>query len=264
MATQVTTAADWAPYVPVSLFTRLISFARSAWVMVMVDNPVFWKLFRGKNELDDVEGPFYIVGAPQRQFGDGKMVLASKEIMQRDGPFLFILDVKDVKGNPIPNAVLDCWQADSTGSYYFASWTLRGKVTTDAQGHVEILSVRPADYGAPLLGQRKSHMHVIATGVHGKHVPITTQVYICPGNNPQNLDGDFASYARPVPYKNMATSWSISAANNGELVQKLPELPSDDVETVERVKWWNETLKKHGIEREIAAVARHELKLSLL
>ena len=28
------------------------------------------------------EGPFYIVGSPQRQFGDGKMVLASKELMQ--------------------------------------------------------------------------------------------------------------------------------------------------------------------------------------
>ena len=53
---QITTAADWAPYVPVSLLTRLFSFARSTWVMVMVDNPITWKLFKGKNELDDVEG----------------------------------------------------------------------------------------------------------------------------------------------------------------------------------------------------------------
>ncbi len=53
---QVTTAADWAPYIPVSLFTRLLSFARSAWVMVMVDNPLTWKLFKGRNELDDIEG----------------------------------------------------------------------------------------------------------------------------------------------------------------------------------------------------------------
>ena len=98
--------------------------------------------------------------------------------------------MKDAKGNPIPNAALDCWQADSTGGYYFASWTLRGKVTTDAQGHVEILSVCPGDYGAPFGGQRKSHMHIIASGVRGTHVPITTQVYICPGNDAQHLAGD--------------------------------------------------------------------------
>ena len=62
----------------------------------------------------------------------------------------------------------------------------------------------------------------------------------------------------------MATSWSVSAASNGELVHNLPELPSDDIETVERVKWWNDALKKNGVEREVLGVARHELKLSLV
>ncbi|TFK94897.1 aromatic compound dioxygenase [Polyporus arcularius HHB13444] len=261
---QVTTAADWAPYIPVSLFTRLLSFARSAWVMVMVDNPLTWRLFKGRNELDDIEGPFYILGAPQRELEDGKSVLAPKELLERDGPFLFMLDVKDVKGNPIPHAVLDCWQADSNGDYYFSSWTLRGKVKTDAQGHAEILSVRPSDYGAPLLGVRKSHMHLIASGVRGKHVPMTTQVYMCPGNDSGQLAGDFASYARPVPYKNMATTWSLPNVNHGENFPDFPELPADDVDTAERVRWWNETLRKHEVGREVVAVARHELKLSVL
>ncbi len=193
-----------------------------------------------------------------------------------------MLDVKDVKGNPVPNAVLDCWQADSNGDYYFSSWTLRGKVKTDAQGHAEILSVRPSDYGAPLLGVRKSHMHLIASGVQGKHVPMTTQVYMCPGNDSGHLAGDLyvysnnhrrvlvlsssnsASYARPVPYKNMATTWSLPNVNHGENFPDFPELPADDVDTAERVRWWNETLRKHDVGREVVAVARHELKLSVL
>ena len=62
----------------------------------------------------------------------------------------------------------------------------------------------------------------------------------------------------------MATSWSVSAASNGELVHNLPELPYDDIETIERVKWWNDALKKNGVEREVLGVARHELKLSLV
>ncbi len=58
---QVSTIADWAPLVGVSFFTRLFSALRSTWVMVVVDNPLSWKLgFRGQNEQDDVEGAYYI------------------------------------------------------------------------------------------------------------------------------------------------------------------------------------------------------------
>lgn len=107
--------------------------------------------------------------------------------MAEQGPFLLILDVKDAKGDPIPNAVLDGWQADSEGVYHFASWTLRGKVTADAYGRAEILTVRPGDYGAPLLGKRAGHLHLMVTGVQGKHAPLTTQVYVCPANDTEHL-----------------------------------------------------------------------------
>ena len=54
---QVATVADWAPHVGVGILTRLVSFARSALIMTVVDNPLTWKLgFRGTNEKDDVEG----------------------------------------------------------------------------------------------------------------------------------------------------------------------------------------------------------------
>ncbi|KAL1940065.1 hypothetical protein VTO73DRAFT_9400 [Trametes versicolor] len=266
---QVSTIADWAPLVGVSFFTRLFSALRSTWVMVVVDNPLSWKLgFRGQNEQDDVEGPFYITGAPSRQIDDGKAVLASPEHLEKYGPFLFIFDVKDAKGDPIPNATLDWWQADCDGGYYFASWTLRGKVTTDAHGRAEVLSIRPGDYGPPFmggrLGKRSGHVHVNVEGVPGKHRGLTTQVYVCPNNRTAHMLEDLANYARPARPGNMATCWSLPAANGGEKYWDLPELPAEDVERANRIGWWNAKLRERGIEREIVAVGQQEFKLTTI
>ncbi|KAI0751159.1 Intradiol ring-cleavage dioxygenase [Daedaleopsis nitida] len=259
---QVATAADWAPYIGVSLSRRLFSFARSAWIMFVVDNPLMWKWgFRGKYANDDIEGPFYVVGAPQRQVEEGKMVLASADALHKHGPFLFSIEVKDAKGEPVPNAVLDCWQADSDGVYFFASWTLRGKMMTDAQGHAEILTVRPADYGAPMLGRRAGHLHIMVTGTTGKHAPMTSQIYVCPGNNAEHLSIDFANAWRQTPRQNMATCWSVPAATGGERMHNLPELPASDTGTIERLAWWNQKLHEHGIDREVGAVGCHEIRL---
>lgn len=104
---------------------------------------------------------------------------------------MFVFDVKDAKGDPVPNATLDWWQADCDGGYYFASWTLRGKVTTDAHGRAEVLSIRPGDYGPPFmggrLGKRSGHVHVDVEGVPGKHRALTTQVYVCPNNRTAHM-----------------------------------------------------------------------------
>ena len=157
-------------------------------------------------------GPFYILGSPKRQIDDGKAVLASAEYMnsqcdfspQREtltrgslavstseyGPFLFVIDVKDEKGEPIPNATLDWWQADSEGNYYFATWTLRGKVTTDANGRAEVLSIRPGDYGAPMLGRRAGHIHLIVSDAKGRHRAMTTHAYVCPANKSEHMLAD--------------------------------------------------------------------------
>ncbi|KAL7282757.1 hypothetical protein ACG7TL_004232 [Trametes sanguinea] len=263
--TQVATVADWAPRLSVSLLTRLVSFTRSAFVMTVVENPLTWKLgIRGSNEMEDIEGPFYILGAPQRQIEDGKAVMASKDYLEKYGPFLFIFEVKDEKGEPVPNATLDWWQADTEGGYYFASWTLRGKVKTDANGRVEVLSVRPGDYGSKVLGERAGHVHLIVDGTQGKHRAMTTQAYVCPGNRSEHMMKDLANYTRKSRPGNMATCYSIPAANGGEKYWELPELPADDTETANRVAWWNAKLKERGIDRQVLGVGRHQLKLSTL
>lgn len=55
---QVTTAANWAPYISVSLFRRLFSIVRTSWIMLVVDNPLSWRWgFRGRKSVnDDIEG----------------------------------------------------------------------------------------------------------------------------------------------------------------------------------------------------------------
>ena len=73
----------------------------------------------------------------------------------------------------------------SVGSYYFATWTLRGKATTDANGRLELLTVRPGDYAG-----RSAHVHMRITGTEGRHVPMTTQAYVLRGNDPQYMKND--------------------------------------------------------------------------
>ncbi|KAI0758198.1 Intradiol ring-cleavage dioxygenase [Fomes fomentarius] len=244
--------AYWAPYLGVSLFLRVYSAIRSTWVMLVVDNPFFWYFgFHSANILNDIEGPFYTVGSPSRQVEDGKAVLAPVDFMNKWDPFLFVFDVKDSKGDPVPNAAFDCWQADTNGGYYFASYTLRGKATTDAEGHVEILTVRPGGYGT-----RAAHLHLSVNGVKGRHVPMTTQAYVCPGNNPDHLETDIANYWRRRPDQNMVKGWSVPAAS-GEIEPycKFPALPQDDMSSLANsIKYWSGKLKERGVDREIEGI----------
>ena len=100
--------------------------------------------------------------------------------------------VMDADGVPLPGATLDWWQADSEGSYYFKDYTLRGTVKTDANGYAEILTVIPGVYGAPGI-MRAGHFHArirAPPGAQGKWEELTTQMYICEGNDENALKKD--------------------------------------------------------------------------
>ena len=101
--------------------------------------------------------------------------------------YIFILDLKDAKGDPLPHAEVDLWQTDVEGGYYAATYTLRGKAKADAEGHLEVLTVRPGEYA----GRNVGHIHAILSGtVNGKYKTLTTQAYICPGNDPTHMEKD--------------------------------------------------------------------------
>ncbi|KAM5542398.1 hypothetical protein V8D89_003857 [Ganoderma adspersum] len=267
--TQPTTLADWAPQGSVSVFTRLLSYLRSAWINLVHDNPIAWKIgLRGRaNAFEDMEGPFFLIGAPSRQVADGQAVLASPSVLDQYEPFLLLLTVKDTRGDPVPHAKIDTWQANSVGSYYFASWTLRGTATADAQGRLELLTVRPGDYAG-----RSAHVHMRVEGPprakNGGHAPLTTQAYVLRGNDPSYLGRDvLGRFFRARQDGLVVTCYAASEGQGeeeGKPYRDLQKVPADESDLRDAVSRWDAKLKAHGVSKPLLSVGRHEIMLTAL
>ena len=64
---------------------------------------------------------------------------------------------RDAQGKPFPGGEVDIWQSSPEGFYenqdpVQADMNLRGKFTTDADGHIAFRSVKPAGYPIPIDG----------------------------------------------------------------------------------------------------------------
>lgn len=97
-------------------------------------------------------GPFWRLNSPRTENG-GSIIRSPTP-----GPQIFVNGtVKDSDGNPIAGAEVDVWHSSPEGFYEQqdpnqADMNLRGKFTTDAQGHFGFRSVRPAGYPIPIEG----------------------------------------------------------------------------------------------------------------
>jgi catechol 1,2-dioxygenase len=97
-------------------------------------------------------GPFWRMNSPRTESG------ASIVRSPTPGPAIFVnCWVKDQKGNPIGGAEVDVWHSSPEGFYEQqdpkqAPMNLRGKFTTDAEGHFSFRSVKPAGYPIPIEG----------------------------------------------------------------------------------------------------------------
>ena len=144
-------------------------------------------------------GPFYLDDAPEKELGadlsgarEGAVVLVHGQ-------------VRDTLGNPLPGAVVDTWQADSSGTYPIQEqergqdkYDLRAKFTADDQGRYYYTTVLPKPYTVPYDGPvgdllragdrhawRAAHLHYI---IHANGMrPITTEVFF---ENTEYLDND--------------------------------------------------------------------------
>jgi catechol 1,2-dioxygenase len=142
-----------------------------------------------------IEGPLYVAGAPMR---DG----VSKIDIDADadaGPLVIHGTVTGLNGEPVANAVVECWHANSKGFYsHFdptgaqTAFNLRGAVKTDGDGRYEFRTLMPVGYGCPprgatqqLLdglgrhGNRPAHVHFFVAGKNCRK--LTTQF---------NIEGD--------------------------------------------------------------------------
>ena len=110
------------------------------------------------------QGPYYLAGAPYKEKFDelpGQRLVITGTVLNQDCQI-------------VPNAIIDTWQTDSNGNYYFEDFTLRGKITADENGQYTIDTIFPGSYSEGGVN-RPSHLHLkISEPGMASH---TTQLY---------------------------------------------------------------------------------------
>jgi protocatechuate 3,4-dioxygenase beta subunit len=84
--------------------------------------------------------------------------------------------VLDADGKPVPNVLLEIWQANASGTYRDVTDPMeqpvdpnfigRGRVLSDAQGNYRFVTIKPAAYPGPAgsgIPYRPAHIHVSVT-----------------------------------------------------------------------------------------------------
>ena len=119
-------------------------------------------------------GPFFVEGSPEIKLGEDLSNGAPGQ------PCLVTGRVLDLRGNPIPQALVETWQADEDGFYDVQKDVggpqNRGHLTTDAEGNYSFWAVRPVAYPIPDDGpvgellraggrgpMRPAHIHFMVT-----------------------------------------------------------------------------------------------------
>ena len=141
-----------------------------------------------------IEGPLYVAGAPEEK-GFARLDDGTED---GEGTVLFMQGtVYGEDGNPIPNAKVEVWHANSLGNYSFfdesqSEFNLRRTIITDENGNYGFRSIVPLGYSVPpegmtqkvlsalgRHGHRPAHVHFFASA--DGHRKLTTQI---------NIDGD--------------------------------------------------------------------------
>ena len=134
-------------------------------------------------------GPFWRMHSPVTPNG-GSIVRSPTP-----GEALFVnASFKDRAGKPIAGAEVDVWHSSTEGFYenqdpVQADMNLRGKFTTDTNGHISFRSIKPAGYPIPIDGptgdllraqgrhnMRPAHLHFLAAKDGFK--TLISQIYV--------------------------------------------------------------------------------------
>jgi protocatechuate 3,4-dioxygenase beta subunit len=124
--------------------------------------------------LSERSGP---VASDQFALGQMDLSRAAADAPRATGQLIQISGrVTDEDGSPIPNAVVEIWQANSAGKYIHdadrhnapvdPNFTGEGRLMTDAEGHFQFFSIKPGAY--PVLESgwwwRPPHIHFSILG----------------------------------------------------------------------------------------------------
>jgi catechol 1,2-dioxygenase/hydroxyquinol 1,2-dioxygenase len=145
----------------------------------------------------NLEGPVYVPNAPERQMGDRLGI-------DPEGDTLFLSgSVLDLNGQPIANALIDVWQANSKGLYDIQDSShpqgnFRGRFKTEGSGKYTFETVMPIGYSVPVSGPsgellrrlgrhswRPGHIHFKVSAP--EYTSLTTQIFMA---GDPHLDSD--------------------------------------------------------------------------
>ena len=137
------------------------------------------RAFEGKPlTAESPMGPFFPLDVPSDSDADltwlkGHSQRASGQVIEVRGRVL------DLKGNPIPGARLDLWQANAAGRYahpadiaaapldpHFQGFA---SIVSDSQGDWRIVTIKPGGYDSPI-GHRPPHIHFDVRGKTHRNV----------------------------------------------------------------------------------------------
>ena len=135
-----------------------------------------------------VLGPFFAHGAKEYEYGADL-----REGATMKGEDVYVCGrVLSLDGKPIPNALLDIWQAKADGIYDVQTageFELRGRVKANAKGEYAFKSYKPKFYSVPIDGpvgdliratgnhhMRPAHMHAIVSAPG--YQPVITHVFV--------------------------------------------------------------------------------------
>lgn len=181
--------------------------------------------------LQQGKGPFYPVAKPVDQ--DADLTVIQGKPGKAQGQVIYVTgQVLDLKGQPVPGAQVEIWQANTFGRYTHPkdknpapldpNFEGYGVLVTDQEGRYKFKTIKPASYPAGTGWVRPPHIHFQVTTKTSRFV---TQMYFAgePLNDKDSLLG--------------------SASNKETLIAKLTA-PTKDLELDALVAAWNIVLPR--------------------
>ncbi len=137
--------------------------------------------------------------------------------------------VRDAQGRPVEGAEVDVWHSSGEGFYENqdpaqADMNLRGKLSTDAQGHIAFRSIKPAGYPIPLDGPVGALLRA-----QGRHNMRPAHIHFMI-NKPGYKTQFSQVYSSDDPFLETDAQFAVTRALIGQYVLHADErAPADDV-----------------------------------
>jgi len=102
--------------------------------------------------------------------------------------------VIDGNGQPVTDALIEIWQANSAGQYCHPDFLGFGRVPTDGEGRFRFETVKPGPVADPAAGKQAPHL-LVSVFMRGLLKRLVTRIYF--PNEPRNAD-DFVLLRVPA------------------------------------------------------------------